>query len=86
MILKKSIFVNKKMIGVKKFKVDDELASGGSSSTSFSSGGSFVNVYLEVTAKSAHKLGIDLHANNPPPGLDCPLMCLNGTARQAVSV
>ena len=56
--------------------MDDGSSGGGS--TSFSSGG-----LLEITANSSNRSGIDLHANNPSPGLDCSLMCLNGTAGQA---
>ena len=70
------------MIGVKRFKVDDGSSSGSGGSTSFSSGGSFANGFLEITANSSNKSGIDLHTNNPSPGLNC-LLCLNGTAGQA---
>ena len=41
------------------------------------------NGFLEITANNSNKSGIDLYANNPAPGLDFLLMCLNGTAGQA---
>ena len=73
-----SVFGNEKMISVKRFKVDNGPSSGGGySAASFSSGGSFANGCLEITANSANKSGIDLHAKNLAPDLDYSLKCLN---------
>ena len=67
------------MNSVKRFKTDYASSSVGV----FGSGGvTLANGSLEIAAGGNNQSGINLHAKNPNPGLDCTLLCVNGTAGQ----